>query len=471
MDIDTLSVTDATSDSAASSATSTSSLGIEQRQERESGSTDNNPRPRQRRKVNNSSSGVTSNASVPFDEARIREAAMAETQALAGKFDTVNFGQDEAQPLAMETSIVTICRLKLAEVISRGQLSVVRSILDQFCCSMKGTDMCREELIGIEEKTIAILQRVPNYSDAIQSRGDFLSSLSRTAKVDFSFAISEAHNRLASVRAIKAALGKDKRGNERTLNASVLREYSVASNAVKNLLQILANISSAVDVLSEFTVEEIFSRSDEFKRLSAELYRELFSSDLDGANFSALQLIIEVVVPFLKKNAPADRIRAVKLALAICEQSLNTNDGRINLILRKFRAAASQSMESGGGIVQSTTDYFSCSNRRREAMICFHGLIMADVIDAKTPDSILEHGGFALRALGLSWSDLTRCCRRVVNADFFGTSSEDSFRTLCSEEDSKRLPKNAAKEIKTKVVIYNRKQMDSLQALARFEDL
>ena len=51
----------------------------------------------------------------------------------------------------------------------------------------------------------------------------FLSSLSRTAKVDFSFAISEAQNRLASasVRAIKAALGKDKRGSERTLNVSL----------------------------------------------------------------------------------------------------------------------------------------------------------------------------------------------------------------------------------------------------------
>eukprot|EP00984_Skeletonema_dohrnii_P022265 scaffold11395_cov95-Skeletonema_dohrnii-CCMP3373.AAC.4 len=121
-DIDTLSVTNMMSDSATSSATSTSSLGIEQRQERESGSTDNNPRPRQRRKVNNSSSGVTSTASVPFNEARIREAAMAETQALAGKFDTLNFGQDEAQPLAIETSIVTICRLKLVEGVSRGQL-------------------------------------------------------------------------------------------------------------------------------------------------------------------------------------------------------------------------------------------------------------------------------------------------------------------------------------------------------------
>jgi len=242
---------------------------------------------------------------------------------------------------------------------------------------------------------------------------------------------------------------------------------------VKNLLQILANISSAVDVLSNFAVEVLFSRSDEFKRLSAEMYRELFSSDLDGANFSALQLIIEVVVPFLKKNAPADRIRAVKLALAICEQSLNTNDGRINLILQKFRAAASQSMESGGGggTVQSTTDYFSCPKRRREAMIVFHGLILSVVIDVKTPDSILEHGGFAVRALGLSWSNLAACCRRIVNADFFGTSSEASFRRLFPEADLEQLPKNIAKETKLKVVIYNRKQMDSLQALASFEDL
>eukprot|EP00984_Skeletonema_dohrnii_P021593 scaffold10833_cov78-Skeletonema_dohrnii-CCMP3373.AAC.4 len=83
-----------------------------------------------------------------------------------------------------------------------------------------------------------------------------------------------------------------------------LREYSIAhgSNAMKNLLQILASISSAVDVLSAFTVEELFSRSVEFERFSA--------SDLDGATFSALQLIIEVVVPSLNKKAPADRIRA-----------------------------------------------------------------------------------------------------------------------------------------------------------------
>ena len=240
---------------------------------------------------------------------------------------------------------------------------------------------------------------------------------------------------------------------------------------MKNLLQILANISSAVDVLSNFAVEVLFSRSDEFKRLSAEMYRELFSSDLDGANFSALQLIIEVVVPSLNKKGPADRIRAVKLALAICEQSLNTNDGRMNLILQKFRAAASQSMESGGGTVQSTTDYFSCPKRRREAMIVFHGLILSVVIDVKTPDSILEHGGFAVRALGLSWSNLAACCRRIVNADFFGTSSEASFLRLFPEADLEQLPKNIAKETKLKVVIYNRKQMDSLQALASFEDL
>eukprot|EP00985_Skeletonema_marinoi_P023106 scaffold15119_cov141-Skeletonema_marinoi.AAC.5 len=443
--------------------------------ERESGSTDNNPRPRQRRKVNNSSSGVTSTASVPFNEARIRKAAMAETQALAGKFDTLNFGQDEAQPLAIETSIVTFCRLKLVEGVSRGLLSdIVHDISDNFRGVVKGIDMCREELISIEEKTIAILRSVPKYSDPHVSRGDFLSSLSRTAKIDFSLAISEAQNRFASVCAIKAALGKDKRGNDRTLNAKVLREYSFASNEVRNLLQILANTSSAVDVLLDFSVEELFSHSTEFKRLSAELYRELFSRDLDGANFSALDLIIKVVVPFLKKNenAPGDMIRAVKLTLAVCEQSLNTNDGRMTLILRKFRAAANQSMESSGGTVSSTTDYFSCHNRRREAMIVFLGFILSDIIDAKTPGSILEeHGGFALRALGLSWSDLTRCCRRIVNADFLGTSSEDSFRTLCSEEDLKRLPKNTAKETKTKVVIYNRAQMDSLQALVQFKDL
>ena len=109
-------------------------------------------------------------------------------------------------------------------------------------------------------------------------------------------------------------------------------------------------------------------------------------------------------------------------------------------------------------------------------MIVFHGLMLTDAIDAKLPGSIsiLEEqglGGFAVRALCLSWSNLAACCRRIVKVDFFGTSSEASFRRLCSEADLDQLPKNIAKETKTKVVIYNRKQMDSLQALACFEDL
>jgi ribosomal protein L31E len=86
-------------------------------------------------------------------------------------------------------------------------------------------------------------------------------------------------------------------------------------------------------------------------------------------------LIVKVVVPFLRKHASADKIRAVRLALAIYEQSLNTSQGRMNLILRKFRAAASKSMETseGEGTVPSATDYFGCRDQRREAMLVFHG--------------------------------------------------------------------------------------------------
>ncbi len=453
---------------AASSATSSSSLGFEQGEQEEE-----NNKPRKRRRAIKSSS-VPSDTSLPFDEAKLKEAAAAEINELVGTFDSLNCDcdEDEAQPLAIETSIVTVCRLKLHEEFSSRQLSAanVHNILECFRGVMKGADIFREELVSIEQKTIAILQSVPKCSDASQSRGDFLSSLSSAGNVDYTLAMSEAGKRIPSVLAINAALGKDKRGNDRSLNASILREYSVASNPVRNLLQILVNISSAIDVLSNFSVIEVFSRSEESKRLATELYRELFSSDLDETNFSALQLLVEVVVPILRKNVTKDNIRALKLAMAICEQSLNTNYGRMNLVYRKFRDAASKSMESSGEIVQSTTDYFSCPTRRKDAMIAFHGLVLADAIDAKTPDHIIQkHGGFAIRALGLSWKNLIAYCRRIVSPNFFGTNSETSFNSSCTEDDLELLKKSVTWEKKTKVVIYNHEQMKSLKALAQFK--
>ena len=107
-------------------------------------------------------------------------------------------------------------------------------------------------------------------------------------------------------------------------------------------------------------------------------------------------------------------------------------------------------------------------------MIVVHALILSDAIDAKSPISILDrHGGFASRALTLSWTNLTKCCRRVVTDTFFGTNSEESFRRLCSEADLKGLPSNSTttKEARTKVVIFSRQQMDSLQALAQFDHM
>lgn len=44
---------------------------------------------------------------------RLQRSGTAEIHALAGKFASLNCGQDEPQPIAVETSIVTICRLKL----------------------------------------------------------------------------------------------------------------------------------------------------------------------------------------------------------------------------------------------------------------------------------------------------------------------------------------------------------------------
>ena len=104
---------------------------------------------------------------------------------------------------------------------------------------LKGTDiMCREELIAYRlwrkddrhPPGCAELQWCNSISNG------FLELAFEDSKSWLPFAISEAHNRLASVRAIKAVSGKDRRGNDRTLNASVLREYSVTSHEVKNLL-------------------------------------------------------------------------------------------------------------------------------------------------------------------------------------------------------------------------------------------
>jgi len=91
---------------------------------------------------------------------------------------------------------------------------------------LKGTDiMCREELIAYRHwrkddrhpPGCAELQWCNSIS------GGFLELAFEDSKSWLPFAISEAQNRLASasVRAIKAALGKDKRGNERTLNVSL----------------------------------------------------------------------------------------------------------------------------------------------------------------------------------------------------------------------------------------------------------
>ena len=457
--------------SQSASSASASSLDTEQQQEYEVDSSDVNPRKRRRRP--NKSNGIET--ALPFDVARFKQAVTSETDLSVANFDTLNCGrgeEDEEQPLAITTSVVTACQLKLEAEFSSGlrNASKIRSILGHFCCVVGGLSTFRAELVGIQHQTNRTLQSIPNLSGT-QSLTDLLTSLSNTAMIDFSSATSEAENERASVRAIKKALGKGKRGNDRTLSASVLREYAIPSNAVRNMLQIVCNISAGLYFNDGFPAVELFSCSPESKRLADELCGELYGRDLDWANVSALDLIVHIVVPFLWRDACADKLRAVKLGLAIFEQSLNTNDGRINMVERKFRAAGMKSTKSSGATVQSTTDYFSSSTRRRETLLACWGLILAGPIDKKTPASFLEeHGGFARRALGMSWKNLIQCCRRVVSADFFGTDSEASFQSLCNEADLGPLPKKAAKEVETKVVIYNRQQMDSLQALARFED-
>ena len=172
------------------------------------------------------------------------------------------------------------------------------------------------------------------------------------------------------------------------------------------------------------------------------LYREILSSDLDGATFSALQLIIEVVVPSLNKKAPADRIRAVKLALAICEQSLNTNDGMMNLILRKFRAASSQSIGSSGGTVPSQRTTSVVVTGRREAMICFHGLILTDVWGARRVCS------------SRTWPELVGL-DEVLQTGYkriFGTSRKPPLVKIVLRGWFRTAAKEFCKETKTKVV-------------------
>jgi len=132
----------------------------------------------------------------------------------------------------------------------------------------------------------------------------------------------------------------------------------------------------------------------------------------------------------------------------------------------KFRAAASKSVSVGEASRRKPTDYFDNRNRRSAAMHVLFCLLMTPEIEAKLPTHFFdEHGGLALRVLGLSWTNLTALCLKFGNTSFFDVSSEQSFRRVSTEDYFSALQKTD--EHKTKVVFFNRRQVDSLQALAR----
>jgi hypothetical protein len=122
----------------------------------------------------------------------------------------------------------------------------------------------------------------------------------------------------------------------------------------------------------------------------------------------------------------------------------------------------------------SSTDYFDDRHRRSGVMHVLFCLLLAPEIEAKLPSNLcLQHGGFALRALGLSWSNLVSLSLKFGTTDFFDMSSEQSFCRVSSQAESEeyfstqnKIERTPSDEHKTKVVFFNRQQVDSLQALA-----
>ncbi|KAK1735957.1 hypothetical protein QTG54_013093 [Skeletonema marinoi] len=396
-----------------------------------------------------------------------RDDINAEIDVLVKQFNALNCGQCVSIPIAREIRLLELCKMRLADELTRGELRSrnIHHLVEMYRDVIGGTDECRKEFATIERKKADILEGMPQLSVS-QSRGELLTSLARTAKVDYKFLLSNVEESSVLCKAVHQFLGNDARGNERKLTATALKEFSIHSHAVKNCLAILANLSTAVDVLEEFLVKDL-GLDDEFITLASNLYQEMNGGELDAAVFNTLELIETIILPHLKNGTCVEKMVAVKLLLEIKERVLYVKGAsRRDVVLGKFRAAASKSVSVGEASRRKPTDYFDNRNRRSAAMHVLFCLLMTPEIEAKLPTHFFdEHGGLALRVLGLSWTNLTALCLKFGNTSFFDVSSEQSFRRVSTEDYFSALQKTD--EHKTKVVFFNRRQVDSLQALAR----
>ena len=266
------------------------------------------------------------------------------------------------------------------------------------------------------------------------------------------------------------------------LTKSAVEAFSIHPRPMKTFYLILVNLAAAIDVLSEFTLHDLFAHLPhdstdytEFSRLSAELYRQQVGLELDINSVSLLRLIEDAIVPFLRKDALVDKMSAVKLVLIMKKHVTNIGNGkgrRKSTVLQKFRAAAARPLKDNGNDVgpsSSQVDYFDCRHHRSGAMVVFFVLLLANEIETKSGAG--GGFGFGRRVLDLTWSDLTRRCNKFLVEEFFDTTSVDAFGQVCEENDFKFLKKigDEEKEKKTKVVIFNRQQINCLQTLLQFD--
>eukprot|EP00984_Skeletonema_dohrnii_P007389 scaffold2678_cov123-Skeletonema_dohrnii-CCMP3373.AAC.6 len=399
-----------------------------------------------------------------------RDDINAEIDVVLKQFNAVNWGQCVSIPIATEIRLLELCKMRLADELTRGELRScsIHQLLEMYRNVIGGTDECRKEFATIERKKLGILESMPQFSGS-QSRGELLTSLARTTRVDYKFILSNVEESSVLCKAMHQFLGNDARGNERKLTATALKEFSIHSQAVKNCLAILTNLSTAIDVLEDFLVKEL-GLDDEFITLASNLYRAMKGAELNDAALSTLELIETIILPHLKNGTCAEKMVAVKLLLEIKERVLYVRGAsRRDMVVGKFRAAASKSVSVGEASLRTATDYFDNRNRRSGVIHVLFCLLLTPEIEAKLPTHFCdEHGGLALRVLGLSWTNLTALCLKFGNTSFFDVSSEQSFRRVSTEADANEYFSALQKtdEHKTKVVFFNRRQVDSLQALA-----
>ena len=393
------------------------------------------------------------NAVFPFDGAsrKLMETLNAQMNSMAKQFNTYSkYAQlGKHPPVAINASLVTMCQSKVAaEFVYRGQLLTIHQILEDFRRVLEGIHIFRVEYTALMKKQVEVINSVPScVSSQSQSLGELLTSLSRLESTDTSLLFDELENECASLRAIKALVGKK-------LSRSTVKEFLIFSQVVRNLLGLLANISVTAGVLAEITMGEICTLSDELGKLTACLYTEIYEDNREfHLGVSTSEVIQEVIVPCLKKRGD-NKLKAIKLALVIKNEVTKRGD----LAYQKFTAVA-----SAGSTSPAPSDYFSCRHRRNAATIAFFTLLLALEIEARAPLGYFSKcGGFTRYALGLSMRKMIDVCRHFLDYRGF-------FESPCPETLFERLVTvDTAKESKTKLVIFNKEQIDSLQALGRF---